>query len=161
MAFNLLSVRPAMADGAHFVASKRENEAVRRAVNIAERKVADFAVIEAIVGDDHSSFHVHVLGPRQRNAMLGNVDGVFSGSKVMLRRYLYPQKHTLSRLLGVQKPIWIAVFGARRSHLGKYARNARGASSESNKILRDDGTPSGGRELRGNFQASPDFRYCS
>jgi hypothetical protein len=77
MAFNLLSVRPAMADGAHFVASKRENEAVRRAVNIAERKVLDFAVIEAIVGDDHSSFHVHVLGPRQRNAMLGNVDGVF------------------------------------------------------------------------------------
>src|SRR5450631_566125 len=77
MAFNLLSVRPAKADGAHLVASKRENEAVRRAVNIAERKVADFAVIQAIVGDDHSSFHVHVLCPRQRNAMLGNIDGVF------------------------------------------------------------------------------------
>src|SRR5450755_2891721 len=63
----------------------------------------------------------------------------FSGQRYCSRRYLHPQKHTMSRLLGVQKPIWTAVFGARRSHLGKYARNARGASSESNKILRDDG----------------------
>jgi hypothetical protein len=72
--------------------------------------------------------------------MLGNVDGVFSGSEGNVHGGICtPKKHTISRLLGAQKPIWTAVYGARRSHLGKYARNARGASSESNKILRDDG----------------------
>lgn len=69
----LSSVGLAQADGTNIGAAKREDKAVQRVVNSAERDVPRFTIVDPVILTNDRCCHVDFFGAGQRNAMFKNV----------------------------------------------------------------------------------------
>jgi hypothetical protein len=100
MASDLLLVRFAKADGADLAAAERENETVEYIVDVAERDVPGFTVVETPILTIDRRRHIHFFSRAREMPCPATFLASFSGSKVTLMVSVPPITRSINNFWG-------------------------------------------------------------
>jgi hypothetical protein len=105
MAPDLFLVRFAKADGTDLAAAEGENETVKFGLDLAERDIPRYAIVEAVILMDERRRHIHFLCLGQRNAVPGNVARVFIGIKRHAQGFCTPNNKSSQEFSEIQSQV--------------------------------------------------------